>query len=377
MYRHRLKKHAAPARKNLPTELEKGREQGYRDGYEEGYLRGRASYIVRKPKPDFPKRQLHVLYVTSGKGYPYSPIDEGIEATLRSLVADVTVTTPVQSVTELVQETRPDMMLVLDGMEMPLETVDSIRSCGVKTAIWLTDDPYYTDRTLEIARHYDYVFTLELNCVNFYRQHGCANVFYLPFGAFTEHYRPTLERSAIRRNISFVGSGYWNRVNFFRPVIGELMNRGLHISGIWWDRLPEASNYPGQVELGKWMEAAETARTYSGSKLVINLHRAHDDEQINNNSLGLEAISPNPRTFEIAASGTLQLVDARTDLSRFYTPGVEIVTFSTQQELLEKVDYYLTHEEERREIALRALERTWSEHTYSHRLNELVSLVME
>ena len=38
--------------------------------------------------------------------------------------------------------------------------------------------------------------------------------------------------------------------------------------------------------------------------------------------------SPNPRTFEIAASTTLQLTDARDDIARFYKPGVEIETYS-------------------------------------------------
>jgi hypothetical protein len=36
---------------------------------------------------------------------------------------------------------------------------------------------------------------------------------------------------------------------------------------------------------------------------------------------------------------------------------MKIETYSSQQELLEKVEFYLTHEKERREIALRALER--------------------
>ncbi|MNM65500.1 Spore protein YkvP [compost metagenome] len=109
--------------------------------------------------------------------------------------------------------------------------------------------------------------------------------------------------------------------------------------------------------------------------MVINLHRAHDDDTINNNAVKLSADSPNPRTFEISASGTLQLIDQRADLARFYKPGVEIETYESPQELLEKVDFYLTHEKERRDIALRGLERTYAEHTYSHRINEMLSVI--
>ena len=117
----------------------------------------------------------------------------------------------------------------------------------------------------------------------------------------------------------------------------------------------------------------ETAATYNGAKIVINMHRAHDDATFNSNSGQLTAVSPNPRTFEISACGTLQLTDIRDDLGSFYTPGVDIVTYSSPVEMVEKIEYYLNHEEERQEIALRGMYRTMKEHTYAHRLTMLLS----
>lgn len=353
----------------------RGREAGLKDGFDEGYLRGRAKAIVESSHTIFPKRPLNILYVSSGKGYPYSPIDEAIIATFHTLATGVSVADPKQAVSELATSTRPDLVLALDGMELPVEQVDAIRAEGIRTAVWLTDDPYYTDMTARIAPHYDYVFTLERNCLDFYRSLGCSNVYYLPFAAYVGHYRPTLTRSAIRREISFIGSAYWNRIQFLQPILGGLMDRGLTINGIWWDRLPEYASYPDRIEIGKWMGPGDTAEVYSGSKIVLNLHRSPHDESVNNNTIGLTAASPNPRTFEISACATLQLADVREDLSNFYIPGQEIETFSSPSELYEKVNYYLSHEAERREIALRALERTYREHTYSHRLHEILSRI--
>lgn len=119
----------------------------------------------------------------------------------------------------------------------------------------------------------------------------------------------------------------------------------------------------------------ETAVAYSGSKIVINLHRSHIDDAVNNNALYIPAVSPNPRTFEIAASGTLQLSDARDDLGSFYKVGEEIDTFSSSRELMDKIQYYLTHEEERREMSLRAFERTLRDHTYTRRLSQLLTII--
>ncbi|MNI92288.1 Spore protein YkvP [compost metagenome] len=105
------------------------------------------------------------------------------------------------------------------------------------------------------------------------------------------------------------------------------------------------------------------------------MHRSPIAESVNNNTIGVTASSPNPRTFEIAACGTLQLVDVREDLASFYTPGVEIETYSTSDELMQKVNFYLTHEKERQEIALRALEKTYRDHTYSNRIHQMFEYI--
>lgn len=367
----------APPLPLTPSEAEKlrGRLSGFKSGYDEGYLRGRLAILDGRPEEVLPVRNIHVMYVASGKGYPYSPLDDAVLAALQKLTAQVTVTDVRQNLVELAAAQRPDLVIVLDGMDLPLDQISILRASGIKTAIWLTDDPYYTDFTMKIVAHYDFVFTLERNCIDFYKGLGCSEVHYLPFAAHREHYRPTTTRSSVEREVSFIGSAYWNRVNFFREILPELMNYNTVINGIWWDRMPEAQLYGERIEIGKWMSPHETAAAYSGSKIVINLHRSHMDEVANNNTLLIPAVSPNPRTFEIAASGTLQLCDSRADLSTYYKPDVEIVTFSTPREMMDKIQYYLTHEEERREIVLRAFERTLKDHTYTKRLDQLLTVI--
>lgn len=352
-----------------------GRLNGFRSGFDQGYLRGRFAVLDGRPEEPLPVRDVHVMYVASGKGYPYSPLDEAVLASVQSLTAAVTVTDVRQNLVELARGNRPDLVLVLDGMDLPTEQVDELRGMGIRTAVWLTDDPYYTDFTLVLAPHYDYVFTLERNCIEYYRQLGCAQVHYLPFAAYRPHYRPLITRPGSPRDISFIGSAYWNRVNFFREIMPQLMEFNTVFNGIWWDRLPEAPIYGERIEVGKWMSPQETAAAYSSSRIVINLHRSHVDDVVNNNTLAVPAASPNPRTFEIMASGTLQLSDARDDLATFYTPDEEIVTFNTQQELMDKIRYYLANEEERQRIALKGLERTLRDHTYPKRVNELLTII--
>lgn len=347
----------------------------FQRGYEDGYLRGRANFLMNRVTEPFPVRPVHILYVSSGKGFPYTPLDEAIKGTLRDLVTTIHTAEPHESIAEMAALLKPDLVLVLDGMYFPVEQVDAIRNQGIRTAIWLTDDPYYTDITLGIAPHYDYVFTLELNCIELYERHGCPEVHYLPFAAYLPQFHPNTFPTIHRRDVSFIGSGYWNRVNYFNPILPRIMSHQTVFNGIWWDRLPDFRKYKHKIELNRWMSPEETKDVYNGTKIVLNLHRSHEDDSVNNNSLKIPALSPNPRTFEINACATLQLTDARADLSRFYTPGVEIETYETAAEMMDKIEYYLANENKRREIALRGFERTWKEHSYHHRIHTLLQSI--
>ncbi|GIO11046.1 spore maturation protein [Cohnella xylanilytica] len=367
------------ARKPIPTERSDyllGRRDGAALGWKHGHWHGRCEAIVQAATAPAMRRPIHVLYVTSGKSYPYSPLDEGIHTTLLGLAERVTIASPRDDVAAMARADRPDLVLVLDGMEFPAEQVQQLRLQGVRTAIWFTDDPYYTDVTATIAPLYDHIFTLERNCLPFYQQLGCQRVYNLPLGVHPAYYRPRNPRLALRGDLCFIGTAYWNRVSIFHELLPRIESLNFRLSGLWWDRLPEYGKWKERIELGKWMTPLETAEYYNAHRIVVNVHRAHDDETFNKNGAGITAVSPNPRTFEISACGTLQIVDHRDDLTQFYEPGTEIVTYQSIEELAGKVEYYLAHEEERERIALRALYRTLRDHSYTSRLSQLLDLAL-
>ncbi|WP_270169674.1 CgeB family protein [Paenibacillus sp. SYP-B4298] len=359
-------------RRRRVSPFEQGQRDGMATGWDHGYWFGQCEAVIQKTIRPVVPRDIHLMYVSSGKGQPYAPIDEAIIASLSAVVTHITVTDALQDVATLAKERRPDLVLVLDGLTLDPTHAQEMRAAGIRTAIWFTDDPYYTDVTAGIAQHYDHVFTLERNCVEFYQQHGCQSVHYMPLGFFPQIFRPRNPDRGRRRDICFVGTAYWKRIEFFHQLTDYLGSKNSLISGIWWDRLPSYAQLASKIELDRWMGAPETAETYNGAKIVINMHRAHDDETFNNNSAGIMAASLNPRTFEIAGCGTLQLTDVRSDMEQFFVPGEEIVTYSSPQEFIEKSEYYLQNEGERRRIALNALYRTMRDHTYERRLESML-----
>ncbi|SFA93577.1 spore maturation protein CgeB [Cohnella sp. OV330] len=347
---------------------------GFGLGWQHGYWHGQCESIVQRTIVPSYIRDLHVLFITSGKGFPYSPLDEAVGQTLMQLVSRLSVMSPKDDIVGFASREMPALAIVLDGLDFPVSTIDALRSLGIRTAIWFTDDPYYTEVTADLAPHYDFVFTLERNCVPFYEQRGCARVHYLPLGVHTADFRPRNPRHEIRGDICFIGSAYWNRIRLFEELLPRMAKRRFRLSGLWWDRLSDFQRWRDRIDLGKWMGPLETAEQYNAHKIVINVHRAHDDSTFNRNLYNIPAVSPNPRTFEIAACGTLLMSDNREDLAQFYTPGVEIVTYDSAQDMAEKMDYYLAHEDERRQIALNGLYRTLRDHTYVSRLSQLLDL---
>ncbi|MBA4494333.1 DUF3880 domain-containing protein [Paenactinomyces guangxiensis] len=317
----------------------------------------------------------NILFVTSGiKGEPYTPLEQAIFNALQKVVKRVTMIHPDQNLEELLKRLHPDLVLAFCGVFRPVNQINIIKGLGCKTAVWFTDDPYYTDITRSVAPQYDYVFTQDLGCVSFYQRLGCQKVFHLSLAADHSVFRPIDVDLSYQSDICFIGSGYWNRVYLIDALASYLSEKSVIISGIWWDRLRNFMLLKDKIRLNKWMKPEETARYYNGAKIVVNLHRSHNDSY-NRNSENIQAVSINNRTFEISSCGAFQLTDVRQDLSEFYTPGVEIESFTSINEFIQKVDYYLRNDNERKKIALRGFQRTMKENTYEIRIKQLIRKV--
>ena len=74
----------------------------------------------------------------------------------------------------------------------------------------------------------------------------------------------------------------------------------------------------------------------------LNLQRHHSS--VSDADVVAQGDFVNPRTFELAAAGAFQLVDARALLPELFAPG-ELATFTSLPEMLLGIDYYLAHPE--------------------------------
>ncbi|MGD9202297.1 MAG: glycosyltransferase [Chitinispirillia bacterium] len=101
---------------------------------------------------------------------------------------------------------------------------------------------------------------------------------------------------------------------------------------------------------------------YRTTKINLNINRI----QINT--------SFTQRHFDCKACGAFLLTDKRLCISQYFiTEGKqkEMVEFESQRHCHELIDYYLEHEEEREDIAMRGREKILKYHTYSNRIEEM------
>lgn len=100
------------------------------------------------------------------------------------------------------------------------------------------------------------------------------------------------------------------------------------------------------------------------SKISINRHINVAENNANN-----------MRLYESTGVGSMLISDYKDNLHELFEIGKEIETYKTKEELLEKINYYLKHDDEREKIAKAGQLRTLSEHTYEIRMKELLNIL--
>lgn len=270
---------------------------------------------------------------------------------------------------ESLKERPVDILICLAQAPITPKALADIRAQGVVTVMWFVEDCSRFRAWESLARHFDYMFIIQKGeYPKMVSQAGAGYVGYLPTACDPTVHRPlNLDDNERRRwgsDISFVGAGYNNR----RQTFAKLAGRDFKIWGTEW---PAVRPFLQLVQDGaRRIAPEEYTKIFNATKVNLNLHSSTERDGVDPHGDFV-----NPRTFELAASGAFQLVDYRSLLPELFNLGVELDVFSTTKEMEEKIDYYLDHPEERTKFAEQARKRVLSEHTYAHRLRQMLATV--
>ena len=108
-----------------------------------------------------------------------------------------------------------------------------------------------------------------------------------------------------------------------------------------------------------------TSFIYAGTKINLNIALK-----------GIEG-GTTQRIMDIMGAGGFVLTNYCEETAELFEEDKEIVMFRTPEELIQKVDYYLEHEEEREQIARVGHERAMNDYTYEKKIKKLLDWVTE
>ncbi len=294
---------------------------------------------------------------------------------------------------EVVTSEKPDLMFtVLFTDELDPATVMRISSeTDTVTFNWFCDDHWRFDNySREWAPRFNFVSTTAKSALAKYQAIGYANVLKTQWAANHFRYRP--QNVSLTHDVSFVGRPHGNRA----AVIEAVERRGVKVAtfGEGWPGGPvdhdqmlrifsgsrinlnlSNSSVSDGVEGQRLLQLVQRACRRGGrigsrvSGLLTNLVNRRRDPIADGADLYSQQIKG--RNFEVPACGGLLLTTPADDLETYFDIGREVVVITSLAELIERVGYFLHHDDARRAIADAGLARVLAEHTYVHRFTDL------
>ena len=258
-----------------------------------------------------------------------------------------------------VQQTMPELVLVLEGSELPASVVAGLRGTGTVWANWFCDGRRSPASVLEAAAAYDHVFVAGRATVASLTQAGLPPIRYLAPGCDPSVHRPMRSRDQFRANVVFAGTA----TPYRERLLGELVEYGIALWGPGWRRTKLRDYCRGEV-----LDHADYVRAYAGASVAVNVPCCEDAGPEGDQGC-------NRRLFELAAIGVPQVVEDRPDLHAHFREGSEALVAHDIAELKTLVREALQDRVWAEEVAARARLRAMAEHTYMHRMRVLLGAV--
>ena len=266
-------------------------------------------------------------------------------------------------------EDPPDLVLSLAQAPLILPMLEHLRRKRFMTAMWFVENFRHLTYWQQLAAGYDFWFVIQQEpCIAALKQAGAKEVRYLPMAADPSVHRPLeltrTEREEYGSDVSFVGAGYANRRQIFPRFVGH--DWKFKLWGNEWDGATDLTSVLQRN--GARIDTDTCLKVFNGSAVNLNLHSC------TGTGLDPEGDFVNPRTFELAACGAFQLADRRSLMPDLFT-ATEVATVSSPDEFPGEITRWLREPEQRLTMAAKARQRVLAEHTYAHRMRELLSQI--
>jgi len=258
------------------------------------------------------------------------------------------------------REFRPDFTFYIQARYVLPETLEETARYGPNLGYF--NDDMFNPRNqsftfFEAIKRLDCILTTKSYNVPEFHAAGAPLALCIPNAYDPKIHHPVdvspEERAYYEGEVAFLGTFRQERADFLARLAGVLGDIRLNVWGGGWNKMTRLdfilywkrwSRLRRRVRL-KELWCAEMGKAIQSNKICLGLlYHANRDLHTS-------------RSFEIPACGGFMLAE-RTDEHRMYfEEDKEAVYFSSFEEMLDKIRYYLAHEEERRRIAAAGYQR--------------------
>jgi len=269
-----------------------------------------------------------------------------------------------------VQKVRPDVVAVVKGEYLMPETMRRVRETGSVLVLVHPDDPFpesvnHRPELLPDARGATCNFIWSRRLVRRLNATEGRNVKYLPFAWDPEVFPYVADgvgpgsRPRNGPEVVFVGGWDRRRERWLEPVAKRFE---LEIWGPdYWATRTRRGSPVRECWQGRALRGREAAEAVARAQIALNILREQNLPD-----------GTNMRTFEAPGAGGFLLSTRTAGATEIYPEGEAGAYFGSVEEMLEKIDHYLTHPADRSAIARRAHEITASGHRYGHRARRIL-----
>jgi spore maturation protein CgeB len=278
-----------------------------------------------------------------------------------------------QDIVRRIGRLQPDVAFFPLGSSVWTSTLRRLKARGIRL-VQYADLPAATmmERDRGNLPYFDLIMQPADLSAGFRLAGATARVEYVPVGVDPQVYRPISltadERARYGSDVCFIGGLGTGFHSQRRKLVEYAVEHGVRLK-IWGGYRQHFAGSPilrcwqGQI----WGE--EQVKALCAARIGLNAHVDHQPGEL---SRGL-----NLRAFELAACGVFQLLQYVPGVHEFFEVGKEVVCFDGPEDMLNKIHYYLAHDEERAAIAQAARARALSDHTWSQRVRQMIQYMSE
>lgn len=282
----------------------------------------------------------------------------------------------------------PELIVVMKGLELEHETVEAVKKNNPNAVlvnwffdVYLQDKPIWErEDYFPTLKLYDYYFCSLKGVADKLNELGFNNAKYLDEACFPpwnkEVYMNAFQEKKYGEDISFCGSlGMIKQHKMRLETLTKLADEGFNLK-IWGDVICDWKHIPQQL---KMFIASKSVVNEDHSKVCqASLINLGIDQDVNID-MGHSA-----RVYRVLCAGGLYLSNATKGLDRMFkvnkkgepiTADQEIVLYYDLNDLIDKCDFLLEHEDIRKSIAKNGQRLVLEKHKFTDRVKELLEII--